>query len=161
MSTQTTNFNFELPNGSDIVDPVAQIANNFQKVDDKLGVDYVTEQGTSNGWWYVKWKSGRAECGIYNKAFSSQGMSSWGNLYKTGSMAFGSYPSDVITWTDVPHVQINFIYDDSGAFGGIVMPLATTKAQALTAAPNFCIVRTDSITFSGPHLGIRVSGTCK
>lgn len=160
MSTQTTNFNFELPTGSDLVDPVSQIANNFQKVDDKLGVDYITEQGTSGEWWYVKYKSGRAECGIYNKTFAGQGMSAWNNLFKTGSMSFGAYPS-AISWTAVPHVQINFIYDASGAFGGIVMPLATTESQAITSSPNFCIVRSDAITFSGPHLGIRVSGTCK
>ncbi len=162
MASQTENLELTLTTGSDLVDPVSQLSDNFQKIDDKLGVDYIVEQGTSGEWWYRKWNSGIAECGIYNHGFGEHTMSKWGSIAKTDeAMTFGSYPSDVITWVEVPHVQINFIYDGSGSFGCMLMTLATTRAAALTAPPSFALVREGALTFKDPHLGIRVTGRWK
>ena len=61
----TTNLEIEKLNSADYVS-VEPINNAFDKLD-ALGVDYVTESGTSGEWWYRKWKSGRAECGIDQK----------------------------------------------------------------------------------------------
>lgn len=56
----TTNLKMNTIEPSDYVDPTT-LNDNFNTLD-KLGVDYVTEQGTSGVWTYRKWKSGLAEC---------------------------------------------------------------------------------------------------
>ena len=43
--------------------------------------DFVVEQGTSNGWYYQKWNSGKAEC--YKTVTQNvTSWSAWGNLYE-------------------------------------------------------------------------------
>lgn len=156
----TDNLGIELINGSDYISP-EPINEGFRKID-ALGVDYVVAQGTSGEWWYRKWASGRAECGIYDKGFGETALSAWGNAWKSDALAIGAYPTGAITWASVPSAVVNFSYDDSGAFGAIVMPLATTKAKALTTAPSVALVRPDAaITFAGPHLSVYVCGTYK
>lgn len=55
----STNLKLESISGQDLVDP-KPIDNNF-KILDKLGIDYVTEQGLSGVWRYRKWNSGFME----------------------------------------------------------------------------------------------------
>lgn len=56
----TTNLGLQTINQSDNVSP-APINANMEKLD-KLGLDYVTQQGTSGGWRYRRWRSGTFEC---------------------------------------------------------------------------------------------------
>lgn len=54
----------------------SELNNNF----DKLGVDYIVEQGFTNGWYYRKWNSGIAECwGIHTVTIG--GTATVGSLY--------------------------------------------------------------------------------
>ena len=73
--SNTTHMNIQLINSSDFVDP-SVINNGFQKLD-ALGIDYVIESGTSGEWWYRKWKSGRADCGIDSHTFPTSNMNAW------------------------------------------------------------------------------------
>lgn len=56
----TENMSMNLINSSDYVTP--DIINDNFEILDKLGVDYVVEQGVSGSWSYRKFKSGIAEC---------------------------------------------------------------------------------------------------
>lgn len=56
----TTNMGLTTINGSDYVN--AQVLNDNFELLDKLGFDYVVEQGKSGQWMYRKFKSGIAEC---------------------------------------------------------------------------------------------------
>lgn len=66
MASTTTNLSLNKFDGGDYIDH-DKINDNYDKLD-KLGIDYVTEQGTktnTNGaWTYRKFKSGIAECWI-------------------------------------------------------------------------------------------------
>ena len=71
-----TDFNFNVP--------VA--------IDNKIIDDFVTEQGTSNGWYYRNWKSGKGECWkivSINTAITT----AWGTMYVGDNMMTRqSYP---------------------------------------------------------------------
>ena len=78
----TTNLGLDIINQGDNVSPTP-INDNMQKLD-KLGVDYVTQQGSSGSWRYRRWKSGTYECwGRYSQQSASptvQGFNSTGYL---------------------------------------------------------------------------------
>lgn len=59
MATSTTNLKLSKLDSSDYVG-VDTFNENYDLLD-KLGVDYITAQGTASGWYYRKWKSGWAE----------------------------------------------------------------------------------------------------
>lgn len=104
----TTNLGLPTLDGGDYisVDPF----NTAFEALDKLGVDYVTESGTSGEWWWRKWKSGRAECGIDYKEFSQVKMVKWyANLFATeGVFEIGNYP---IQFKQAPGCFAEFIAD--------------------------------------------------
>lgn len=56
----TTNLGLQTINQSDNISPDPINAN--MELIDKLGVDYVTQQGKSGQWRYRRWKSGTFEC---------------------------------------------------------------------------------------------------
>jgi hypothetical protein len=45
-----------------ITDENDDVLSRFIAIEEKLNVDYIVEQGESNGWTYRKWNSGMAEC---------------------------------------------------------------------------------------------------
>lgn len=55
----------------------------------RLGQDFIVEQGTSGDWVYRKWNSGIAECWGTHK-YTLTGWSAWGTLYE-GSSSGGAY----------------------------------------------------------------------
>ena len=122
---------------SDYVSPTP-INNNFKKLD-VLGLDYVVEQGTSGEWWYRKWKSGRAECGIDSKSFGDQAMYTQSvgasNMYRTTDLSFGAYP---FSFAARPYVEVSFEGDtkssDRTSF------VAKKNSTSTTMSPKFFIV---------------------
>ena len=87
----TTNLGLSKIDASDYISP--DPINAAFDILDKLGVDYIVEQGKSGEWWYRKWHSGRAECGIDNKNFGDvDHKSAWGGMYISSQRSFGNYP---------------------------------------------------------------------
>ena len=141
---------------SDYVSPTP-INNNFAKLD-ALGRDYVVESGKSGEWWYRKWKSGRAECGIDWKDFGNQKLhmdANLGNAYETTDLSFGAYP---FSFTKRPFAHVQWEGDANVTWRGAYA--VTRHTTSTTQSPSFFIV--DWIS-QDMHLyaGIYVCGTYK
>lgn len=151
----TKNLGLEIINASDYVSPTP-INNNMEKVD-KLGIDYVVEQGTSGEWWYRKWNSGRAECGIDTKQFGQQTLRAApeGNMYITDYLNFGAYP---FSFAAQPFTVISFEGDELNASRGSFV--ATKHSTSTTLSPSFFMVDWASGT-TKPMCGIYVCGRYK
>ena len=154
----TTNLGIELINGSDYISP--DPINEGFKILDKLGIDYVVESGTSGEWWYRKWNSGRAECGVDAKTFSTTTSTTWAGTWGlTPDMTFGAYP---FAFSQSPVVTINFIKTASGGMGGMIHIRANNSTAALTTSPNFSIAdATCPRTYQSPVCSIFVAGKYK
>lgn len=144
-------------NGSDYVSPEI-INKNFNKLD-ALGVDYVVSQGKSGQWWYRKWKSGRAECGVDYKDFGNQTLapSAWsGNMYATANMSFGAYP---FAFSSRPYTSIQYLNDSvMGSYR--VSFVASGASTSTTTSPSFYLIDASSGSCH-PFFGIYVCGTYK
>lgn len=152
--TTTANLKMELEPTSNFVSPNT-FNKNFQILD-ALGIDYIVEKGTSGEWWYRKWNSGRAECGIDDKAFANQDhKTSWGSMYTTNNMSFGAYP---FSFASRPFATITFNSDSSGSHKSYISIASTTST---TQAPQFSLVDPNSGTVNSPHFGIYVCGRYK
>ena len=151
----TANLGLETINSSDYVSPTP-INNNMNKLD-KLGIDYVVEQGKSGEWWYRKWKSGRAECGIDSKQFGQQTLSplTGNTLYGTGDLSFGAYP---FSFASRPYTCVIFEGDSSNSRRGSFV--AQKHSTSTTLSPSFFVVDWSSGTIT-PMCGIYVCGRYK
>jgi hypothetical protein len=149
----TTNLEIEKLNSADYVS-VDPINNALDKLD-KLGVDYVTESGTSGEWWYRKWKSGRAECGIDRKNFGTiEHKSAWGAMYSSGTKSWGSsYP---VTFSSAPMATVSFLYNGSGSTHCSFVALESTNST--TTPPKFALIDPNSGTAENANFGIYVCG---
>lgn len=141
---------------SDYVSPDT-INNNFKKLD-ALGLDYIVEAGYSGEWWYRKWKSGRAECGIDSKQFSAISLTTLGNgtnTYRTQYMTFGAYP---FAFSSRPYTSITFEGDlGDSSRGSFVVSQHSTST---TTSPYFFIVDWLQKDMK-PMVGIYVCGKYK
>lgn len=139
---------------SDYITPTI-INQNFQKLD-ALGLDYVVETGKSGEWWYRKWKSGRAECGVDRKEFSE--VTSWITSdygYLTPDMSFGSYP---FSFKSRPYTSITFEGDKNySTRGSYCVP---RHSDSTTLSPSFFIVDWGNQNMK-PVCGIYVNGWYK
>jgi hypothetical protein len=153
----TTNLGLETINSSDYISP-DPINNNMAKLD-KLGVDYVVERGTSGEWWYRKWNSGRAECGIDNKQFGSSSLSAIGGSGTTGygssQYTFGAYP---FNFASRPFTIISFQGDKQWSGRGSYISMGHSTSTSVS--PNFFVVDFNPGTIE-PMAGIYVSGRWK
>ena len=155
---ETTNLKITKIEASDYVSP--DPINTAFDILDALGLDYVVEQNSnSNGWWYRKWKSGRAECGIDSKGFATVSLSAWGSLYISQSYNFGAYP---LTFKALPTVTINFLQSTSNVAGGMVhIRSRSDSSVGLTKSPNFSVVDASNANYGVPTFGIYVVGRWK
>lgn len=153
----TENLKLELISPSDFVSP--EPINNAIKALDSLGLDYIVEQGKSGEWWYRKWKSGHAECGINDKNFGRvDHKTQWGAMYGTNSQqTFGAYP---FAFSEKPFVTITFNGDGSGT-SSHQSYIAAAHSQSTTVAPSFRTIDPYSGTYAELHCGIYVVGTYK
>lgn len=151
--TSTTNLGLDVINASDYISPEV-INKNFSKVD-AVGKDYIVEQGTSGEWWYRKWKSGRAECGIDYKDFGDQNFASrgWSSFYGTDYMNFGAYP---FAFSKRPYTSIRFLYDSVLGSGRLSF-VVEGSTQSTTTAPSFFLADASSGACH-PFFGIFVAG---
>lgn len=148
----TTNLGMEIVPTSDFVSP-EPFNRNFTKLDN-LGVDYITSSGKTGEWWWRKWKSGRAECGIDTKNFGAQPMGAWHGWYATSNyMSFGAFP---FSFKSKPFCSIVFQGDtkNSGR-SGFVFQRANSSS---TRSPDFYLC--DVVSTAGDLVfGIYVAGS--
>lgn len=141
-------------NSSDYVSP-DPINNNMDKLD-ALGVDYIVAQGKSGEWWYRKWHSGRAECGIDNKNFGKGVVSAWGNIYSTyNGFNFGKYP---FAFKSAPFANISVSSTNNQGYYGIVM---SASSSPTTLAPRVDLWRANDVDIPQVVLSIFVTGFYK
>lgn len=148
------NLELEYINSSDYVSP-DPINRNFEKLDG-LGVDYITEQGTSGEWWYRKWNSGRMECGIDDKEFPNVShTTAWGPMYRSEPLNFGTFPFAFISrpWAVVS-------YNSNSGPLQTAFPIIQANSS-VTKAPSFYLIAVSSGTMSKPHFGILAVGKYK
>ncbi len=158
MST-TPYMGVQLINSSDFVDP-SVINNGFQKLD-ALGVDYVIASGTSGEWWYRKWKSGRAECGIDVHTFATSKPQKWGDSgwWLTDYYAFPAFP---FAFAKIPHSSIMFLSEAGGSLGGFIHIRATLDGGTyLTNPPRFSIADPANREYKNPKCSIFTTGCYK
>lgn len=150
-----SNMGLEKINASDYVSP-DPINRNFDKLD-ALGIDYVVAQGKSGEWWYRKWNSGRAECGIDAKTFPRQKLvaTGFGEDYATAYLSFGAYP---FSFSSAPYSCITFqgdtLYSTRASY--IVQQHSTSTTQS----HSFFIVDASSYDMQ-PICGVYVTGRYK
>ena len=157
--SSTAHMNIQLINSSDFVDP-SVINNGFQKLD-ALGIDYVTESGKSGEWWYRKWKSGRAECGIDSHTFPNSKMNAWlAGWYLTDYYAFPAFP---FAFAAIPHSSIMFLHQDGAQLGGFIHIRATlADGTYLTMPPRFSIADPNGkISYTNTKCSIYTTGRYK
>ena len=139
---------------SDYVSPDT-INNNFKKLD-ALGLDYIVESGYSGEWWYRKWKSGRAECGIDYKNFGSVAHTTpWKSLFISSQRDFGAYP---FAFASRPFTSISFESASNGEHDSYISYVST---NSMTTSPKFVLVDPNSGTADSACFGIYVCGRYK
>lgn len=153
----TKNLALSKINGSDVVNP--SVFNTNYDILDKLGVDYITSRGTSNGWWFRKWKSGRAECGIDDKNFGTIALNNQVGSAKlegwkcSAQKTFGNFP---FAFKSRPFVSIVLNSSSPGVQACYVSQQNSTSTKA---SPKFRLVGSTAKTFTNAHFGIYVCGS--
>lgn len=110
----TKNLNLPQFDGSDYIS--VEPFNTIVEILDKLGKDYVVDTGKKGEWWYRKWSSGRAECGIDSKTFARckndilYGGNQETGLWRTGYLQVGVYP---LQFKSTPTCLYSFIRDEA------------------------------------------------
>lgn len=139
---------------SDYVSPDT-INENFNKLD-ALGLDYIVESGKSGEWWYRKWKSGRAECGIDYKNFGNVAhTTAWKSLFISSQLNFGAYP---FAFASRPFTSISF---ESVSGAEHVSYISYVSTNSTTTSPKFVLVDPNSGTANSACFGIYVCGRYK
>lgn len=150
----TTNLSLTKINASDYISP--DPINAAFDIIDKLGIDYIVEQGVSGEWWYRKWNSGRAECGIDNKNFGDVSHTNkWGGMYASTAMSFGNYP---FAFATRPFTTVTFLSTSNGSHTSYVSQAST---MSTTETPKFNLVDPYSGKAPGATFGIYVCGRYK
>lgn len=157
----TTNIGLQKFEGSDFVSRDA-INENYDKIDEALGIDYVCERGKSGDWEWVKWNSGFMEQWVSDKAFATQTFEDWGDrgtMSRTPNMSFGNFP---IAFVSRPlfFVTFNYAEGDSGYYEAAV---GYDQSTSVTAPPNFFLIdpRYVGNTIETPHFGCYTRGYWK
>lgn len=150
----TANLGLTLINGSDLVSP--EPINTAFKTLDALGLDYIVASGKSGEWWYRKWKSGRAECGIDAKNFGDlQHNIAWNSMYRCATKTFGAYP---FSFAAVPCAKVAFLGTSTGSQ---ISYVCQGNNNSTTQSPSFFIVDCVADTAKGCTFGITVNGRYK
>lgn len=143
----TTNLNLAIVGSDEYVSP-DPFNENFTKLDE-LGVDYITETGTSSDWFYRKYKSGRAECWAVKSMSDVSCTTAWGSLYRSGDVGNTSYP---FSFSAPPHVTVSWQTTTSD----IAFAVAWRNASE-SQTGSFALLRGTSGSTSG-RLAIYASG---
>ena len=147
---KTQNLGLNLLNGSDFVD--YNTLNTIFTSLDALGLDYIVEKGVSGEWWYRKWSSGRAECGIDDLNVGDQEIIAWNWLWMSHFISVSNWP---ISFKSTPgfHVGVNSTEGNRGDVWATSEYTKTGLKIALTTSSN--------ATVKQCHLSIYMHGAWK
>ena len=96
--------------------------------------DFVVEAGTSDGWYYSKWNSGKAEC-YKTVAHAITGWSAWGSLFEgTPKLQAQSYPTGL--FNSAPAIMVTATSASIGSCG-----VEFYKTNTATTTPEFFVLR--------------------
>lgn len=124
---------------------IFNIFNTFAKKDHSHGVDYIVEQGTSNGWYYRKWNNGNAECWISKTYDNVEMTQTWGQLYESSDSYYLTYP---FTFKEKPCYVITPTEADGGVLSTEIEAYDATTSR--TGRFRFCkaVSKTASVSCS-------------
>lgn len=157
MADVTNNLSLHIIDESEYIEP-DPINENFKKVDAAFA-DYVVEQGIKGEWWYRKWNSGRAECGVDSKNFGTQECTAaWaaGWYRSTTNINFGAYP---FTFLLKPLATVVLNDTDKDGYMGFVA--ATGRGSTTTNSPTYIMANPTSDKFTNCKFSIYVVGKWK
>lgn len=121
-------------------------------------VDYIVEEGASNGWNYRKWNNGYAECWATMEISGKACNTAVGSWYHTPELKFGAYP---FTFAETPNV--NMFFETGSGTGGLVWSAGTASdVTSDTVQPHqFYIIRMASSNAISGKVHIQVKGKWK
>ena len=123
---------------------------------DGVELDYIVEQGTNNGWDYVKWNSGRAECWKV-VTYTTTIATAFGSLYCGNASARQTYP---FTFASKPVETVTLQSGNTQAFLYAEASGAGVNGTSQTAQYN--VFRPGSLTSSQTfYLSFYVCGKWK
>ena len=143
----TDNLNLAIIGTDEYISP-QPFNDNFTKLDE-LGVDYITETGTTSDWFYRKYKSGRAEAWAVKTMTNVSCTSQWGSLYRSEEIGTTAFP---FQFSAPPHVNVAW----STTSNDIAFAVAWRGASE-SQTGSFLLLRGTSGNTSG-RLSIYVSG---
>lgn len=115
-------------------------------------VDYVVEQGTSNGWAYRKWNSGMFECSrIYTGSWAVNTSSGSYGGYRSAMLSIPTYP---ITFVAVPTVTATVT-------GGTSQGAWVNHVEPSTTGGGFFLSCGASLTATDRNIAFNVVGKWK
>lgn len=147
------NLNLTIIDSSDFISP-QPINDNFTALD-KLGKEYIVDFGTSGDWWFRKWNSGRAECGIDDRLFGDIPINNpWGGFgpYISNVFQFGAYP---FAFSRRPFAKVEY------NSGSLQLQVRQENSTSLTLSPSFRFIYEGNHVCNALHAGIFVSGRYK
>lgn len=156
---QTENLGLKLFEGQMVVD-----YNDFNaawEAIDVVGKDYIIEKGWNGRWWWRKWNSGRAECGVDKLDFGTLKLQNFAvdnTLTCSQELSFQAYP---FTFYERPFVDIQFEWARTP---NEVLAFVAQKAQSGSSeSPAFRLVNFNKNTaqITGAVFGIYVCGKWK
>ncbi len=153
MASQTSILKLALIDGSDFISPTPFNAN-FTALD-RLGKDYVTECDTNGSWWYRKWASGLAECGIqHHNCGTITTNKSWGaNLVYADVWEIGSYP---FTFSSPPTIVVS----QDGPTNYYSLHTLSPSSSPSSIGPTVSAVEPYTRTISGIYMSCYAVGRC-
>lgn len=119
---------------------------------DNTIVDWVVEHGTSNGWSYRKWFSGRAECWKI-LTLNTDANTQWGGLWRGSLTSRQTYP---FNFTGKPVEQVTL---QSGSYGAFVLPAdGGDGVNGSAATARYTICRPAATTSGEYYLSFYIVG---
>lgn len=133
------------------------IASSGVKINGQVLDDHIIAHGTSNGWYYWKWRSGLYICYSPSKFNDNFSNIAQGGIYVGSLISFGSYPS---AFVEVPVTFAECVGTDNGSYNNISMFVIHTTGTA-SVAPIYNFARGSTATVGHPRMRIVAIGRWK
>lgn len=133
----------------------------IQDILSKLGMDYITAQGTTGKWTWRKWHSGIAEMWAKFDTDKVEISESWGSIYfgtwmrLAANVSARQYP---FSFEEEPTVTASYIGGSGDAW---LISLFSSSDDIKTSAPAYALARPNKATINYPRISYYVVGRYK